>query len=86
MEPIVEGSRATFKVLGPYLQTGTPVETLDAVGVPAGAAEAMAFSLMGRNALLGIPNHLPATTGATRSAVLGEIVPGREGLTQYPTR
>jgi len=35
---------------------------------------------MGRNTLLGIPNHLPATTGARRAAVLGEIVPGRGGL------
>jgi len=40
----------------------------------------MAFSLMGRNTLLGIPNHLPATTGASRAAVLGEIVPGGAGL------
>ncbi len=55
------------------------VEPFDAAGVPAGAAEAMAFSLMGRNALLGLPNHLPRTTGATRAAVLGEIVPGRSG-------
>ncbi len=51
-----------------------PVETFDAHGVPGDAAEAMAFSLMGRNALLGIPNHLPRTTGASRAAVLGEIV------------
>jgi anhydro-N-acetylmuramic acid kinase len=58
---------------------GVPVEPLDRVGVPAGAAEAMAFSLMGRNALLGLPNHLPRTTGARRAAVLGEIVPGRAG-------
>lgn len=58
---------------------GTRVEDFDAAGVPAGAAEAMAFSLMGRNAILGLPNHLPATTGARRAAVLGEIVPGRSG-------
>ena len=57
----------------------TTVDPLDAVGVPTAAAEAMAFSLMGRNALLGISNHLPATTGATRNAVLGEIVPGLAG-------
>lgn len=55
------------------------VEPVDAVGVPAAAVEAMAFSLMGRNALLGLPNHLPRTTGAARAAVLGEIVPGRDG-------
>lgn len=55
---------------------GIPVEPMDAAGVPAEAAEAMAFSLMGRNALLGIPNHLPHTTGARAARILGEIVPG----------
>jgi anhydro-N-acetylmuramic acid kinase len=55
------------------------VEPFDAAGVPARAAEAMAFSLLGRNALLGIPNHLPRCTGARRAAVLGELVPGRSG-------
>jgi anhydro-N-acetylmuramic acid kinase len=59
---------------------GIPVEPFDAAGVPAEAAEAMAFSLMGRNALLGIPNHLPRCTGARVGAVLGEIVPGGPGL------
>jgi anhydro-N-acetylmuramic acid kinase len=58
---------------------GVPIDAFDAHGVPAGAAEAMAFSLMGRNALLGLPNHLPRTTGAAHAAVLGEIVPGRNG-------
>jgi anhydro-N-acetylmuramic acid kinase len=56
---------------------GIPVEPFDAAGVPARAAEAMAFALMGRNALLGLPNHLPRCTGASRAAVLGEVVPGR---------
>lgn len=58
---------------------GARVEPCDAAGVPAAAAEAMAFALMGRNALLGIPNHLPRCTGAKRRCVLGEIVPGRSG-------
>jgi len=58
---------------------GATVEPVDAAGVPGAAVEAMAFALMGRNALLGIPNHLPRTTGAARAAVLGEIVPGRSG-------
>jgi anhydro-N-acetylmuramic acid kinase len=60
--------------------TSAPIEPFDAVGVPARAAEAMAFALMGRNALLGIPNHLPQCTGARRAAVLGEISPGRSAL------
>ena len=59
--------------------SGAAVEASDAAGVPSAAAEAMAFALMGRNALLGIPNHLPRCTGAARQAVLGEIVPGRSG-------
>jgi anhydro-N-acetylmuramic acid kinase len=58
---------------------GVPMEPFDAAGVPAQAAEAMAFALMGRNALLGLPNHLPRCSGASRAAVLGEIVPGRSG-------
>jgi anhydro-N-acetylmuramic acid kinase len=56
---------------------GCAVAATDAAGVPARAVEAMAFSLLGRNALLGIPNHLPRCTGAARAAVLGEIAPGR---------
>jgi len=58
---------------------GVAIEPFDAAGVPADAAEAMAFSLMGRNALLGLPNHLPRCTGARGARVLGEIVPGRPG-------
>jgi anhydro-N-acetylmuramic acid kinase len=50
---------------------------MDTLGVPADAAEAIAFSLMGRNALLGQVNHLPRCTGAERALVLGEIVRGR---------
>lgn len=53
-----------------------PVRPLDESGVPAAAAEAMAFSLMGRNALLGLPNHLPHTTGAQGPPrILGQITP-----------
>jgi anhydro-N-acetylmuramic acid kinase len=55
------------------------VQVFDTAGVPSDAAEAMAFSLMARNAVLGVPNHLPSCTGASRSAVLGELVPGRDG-------
>ena len=54
---------------------GATVEPMDAAGVPARAAEAMAFSLLGRNALLGIPNHLPQCTGARCATVLGELAP-----------
>jgi anhydro-N-acetylmuramic acid kinase len=58
---------------------GVVVQAFDDYGVPVQAAEAMAFSLMGRNALLGLPNHLPRTTGASAARVLGEHVPGAQG-------
>ena len=59
---------------------GAAIDSFDYHGVPARAAEAVAFALLGRNALLGLPNHLPCCTGAARSAVLGEVVPGRDGF------
>jgi len=80
---LVGGGGARNPELIAALRTAVPgaiVEPFDACGVPAGAAEAMAFALLGRNALLGLPNHLPRTTGAAAERVLGEIVPGRRGL------
>jgi anhydro-N-acetylmuramic acid kinase len=62
----------------------TIVDRTDAAGVPAAAVEAMAFSLMGRNALLGLPNHLPRCTGARRATVLGEIATGGSGRLRSP--
>jgi anhydro-N-acetylmuramic acid kinase len=56
---------------------GVCVESVDATGVPADAVEAMAFSLMGRNALCGLPNQLPQCTGVPRASVLG-VIHGRE--------
>ncbi len=56
---------------------GVVVEPMDAAGVPAAAAEAMAFSLVGRNALRGEPNQLPQCTGVATPAVLG-VVHGAE--------
>lgn len=49
------------------------VEPMDAGGVPADAAEAMAFSLMGRNTLLGRVNQLPRCTGVEGARVLGVV-------------
>ncbi len=55
---------------------GVRVEPTEVAGVPAAAAEAMAFSLLARNALLGLPNHLPQCTGSAAARVLGEIALG----------
>lgn len=59
------------------IKRGAPalrVGPIDEAGVPGDATEAMAFSLMGRNTLLGLPNHLPQCTGARAARVLGESV------------
>jgi anhydro-N-acetylmuramic acid kinase len=72
---------ALMDALGAALP-GVPVAAFDEAGVPARAAEAMAFALMGRHALLGIPNHLPRCTGARHAVVLGEISPGKRGDTR----
>jgi anhydro-N-acetylmuramic acid kinase len=40
------------------------------------AKEPACFALLAYRALRGEPNHLPAATGARRTAVLGKIVPG----------
>lgn len=66
------------------LEAGLPgvrVEAMDALGVPSDAAEAMAFSLLGRNALLGLPNQLPQCTGVPSGRVLGVLhaAPPRSG-------
>lgn len=58
---------------------GVAVEPMEAAGVPADAAEAMAFSLLARNALLRIPNQLPQVTGVAAARVLG-VVHGVEWL------
>ncbi len=86
---LVGGGGAENPVLMEALHAALPgarVEPFDAAGVPARAAEAMAFSLLGRNALLGLPNHLPRCTGARRAAVLGEIAPGRDGRLRARSR
>ena len=79
---LVGGGGAANPALMKRLRTALPdvnIERFEAAGVPAAAAEAMAFSLLGRNALLGLPNHLPRCTGARRATVLGEMVPGGAG-------
>ncbi|WP_240907415.1 anhydro-N-acetylmuramic acid kinase [Paludisphaera rhizosphaerae] len=42
-------------------------------GVPGDAREAMAFAVLGHEALFGLPTSLPSVTGARRPAVLGKL-------------
>jgi anhydro-N-acetylmuramic acid kinase len=51
------------------------VRTIDEVGVPSEAKEAMAFALLGAATLDGLPGNVPAATGASRRVVLGAVTP-----------
>ncbi|HET9343553.1 MAG TPA: anhydro-N-acetylmuramic acid kinase [Candidatus Eremiobacteraceae bacterium] len=52
------------------------VERSDVYGIEVDAKEATAFAVLACEAIAGDINHLPATTGAARAAVLGKITPG----------
>jgi anhydro-N-acetylmuramic acid kinase len=51
------------------------VSTLDQLGMPADAKEAVAFALLAAATLDGEPSNVPAATGARRAVVLGSITP-----------
>lgn len=52
------------------------LQPLDPLGVPSAVKEAMAFAILGHEALHGRPNSLPGATGARHRSVLGAIWPG----------
>jgi anhydro-N-acetylmuramic acid kinase len=55
-----------------------PVRSIDELGIPAEAKEAVDFAFLAREALLGRPNVIRAVTGASRALVLGTIARGTE--------
>jgi len=67
-------------MLARSLPPGTRLETSDAYGVQPRAREALAFAILGYQALHGRPNNVPSVTGATGPTVLGEIAPGANYL------
>ncbi len=80
---IVSGGGVHNRTLMDMLQAsvGKPpaharVERSDSHGIAADAKEAAAFAVLACEAIAGAVNHLPATTGAARAAVLGNITPG----------
>lgn len=64
-----------LKMIGRELG-GIKISQLDDYGVSVDAAEAACFAVLGAQAILGLPNHLPMATGASRETVLGKIIPG----------
>lgn len=53
---------------------------LEHFGISADAKEAFAFACLGYTCLTGIPNNLPAVTGAHSATVMGKIQPGQNYL------
>jgi anhydro-N-acetylmuramic acid kinase len=52
-----------------------PIRTIDELGIPSAAKEAVAFALLGAATLDGVPGNVPAATGARRKVVLGAVTP-----------
>lgn len=53
-----------------------PVRRTDELGIPADFREAVAFALLGYEALAGRPTNVPSATGAGHARILGNITPG----------
>ncbi len=74
-EIVVSGGGTLNKTLMGMLGREIPVRTIDELGVPSAAKEAMAFALLGAATLDGLPGNVPSATGARRRVVLGAITP-----------
>jgi len=61
-----------------------PVRTIDELGVPSQAKEAMAFALLGFLTVHGLAGTVPGATGARTTSVLGSITPGAAPLRLPP--
>ncbi|HKZ19377.1 MAG TPA: anhydro-N-acetylmuramic acid kinase [Acidimicrobiia bacterium] len=78
-EVIVSGGGAENPFLLELLSaelTGTTVQTIDGLGVPAAFKEAYFIALIGFLTINGLPGNVPAATGARRPAILGSIATG----------
>jgi len=77
-EIIVSGGGTLNKTMMDLIRRGLPncqVRTIDELGIPSAAKEAMAFALLGAATLDGVPGNVPAATGASKAVVLGAVTP-----------
>jgi anhydro-N-acetylmuramic acid kinase len=59
---------------------GVEISSIDDLGIPSGAKEAYFFALIGFLTVHQLPGNVPSVTGAARPAILGSVVPGRDGF------
>lgn len=78
---VVAGGGARNRTLMAALaaRTGLPVEASERHGVDPDQREALAFALLARRCILGVPSTLPAATGAAPGRILGKISPAPIG-------
>jgi anhydro-N-acetylmuramic acid kinase len=78
-ELIVSGGGTSNFTIMTHLRRGFTeagqVLTVDDLGIPSSAKEAIAFALLGAATLDGLPSNIPSVTGAKRAVVLGSITP-----------
>jgi anhydro-N-acetylmuramic acid kinase len=55
-----------------FATLGVQVRSMDELGIPAQAKEAVAFALLAWLTWNGLPGNVPAATGAKRAVVLGK--------------
>ena len=65
--------------LGTSGEAAGRVATVNEIGVPSQAREAVCFAILGAATLDGEPSNVPGATGARSRAVLGSVTPARGG-------
>lgn len=60
------------------------VRSIDLLGIPAKAKEAVAFAVLGFLTVSGLPGTIESCTGARRATILGSITPGASALRVPP--
>lgn len=84
-EVILTGGGANNPTLRRMLQERLPhveVKTLDELGMPSEAREAVIWAVLGDESVLGYPANVPVTSGARHPAILGKFTPGPRFVSQ----
>jgi anhydro-N-acetylmuramic acid kinase len=82
IESILCGGGSHNQTLTGWLQAALPAvswRSCDEFGLSADALESVSFALLAYETIRGRATNVPAATGARRAAILGKVVPGRDG-------